>query len=808
MQGKKSFFERYLGTFFYFLALTCLGEQVGFYFSPLNKISGSFFLFLYLLSIYQDIRSKDNKVQLVYLRLGMLALFILVLVSPFATISVGMALLFPLSLNKPERKLEFQTGLVFFIYVLFHSFVPQFFLLERALTDSLNAWLQLMTGLPIHYSPYAYGFGGLVIVTSFLMISAYMRKAENNRLKIIALLIIQILVFFLLDVLYFLASQKYYSMQITTEQGLKQFLYNFWGLFLPMNGQGLIFLILLIFSCILQFNLIHDHQISEPEKKNANSRITTSKIILSALLAVSLFSFYWNLDIFESNLKKPVVYVYDTKMDFTTIPDDKVYGINNGAFAMFFDYLKDWGYSIQFGSDWSKISPQNHDILILINPYGKLQYQEKQKLESFMVEGGNLFVLGDHTYTFGLRNGYNDFLKELGIAFNFDSAFYLRPLWRKSLKSSYNTWDRMVKKDGFTTEILIGASLTLKYPAVPVIIGEYGWSDRGNIKDKWYMGNRRFDPDEPTGDLVLAAERSYGKGRLLVFGDTTFIQNTPISSSYPFIKLCFLHLLPKNQIIIRIGFPLLFLIGIILLLRFGRLGKSNVLLFKSLVLLFLFFVLIGSFISSEDKLFRVPSVSNQLSAGIDVTLFPEFYMNDWQRRSIGGLKNTLYRAGILPYHLYQYDSKQLKKLDYLFVMGPKQKMTPEKAGLILDYVRKGGFLICSCGFDNRDQIKNLLLMLRLDIENLPLSYLSGKDTNRDLRFVSAWPIKMNPKKDYKIICKAYDKYPVIIEVNEGKGKILLIGDSYFFENRNLEGNYYYYKNNVQFIKETLRDLQK
>ena len=135
MQGKKSFFERYLGTFFYFLALTCLGEQVGFYFSPLNKISGSFFLFLYLLSIYQDIRSKDNKVQLVYLRLGMLALFILVLVSPFATISVGMALLFPLSLNKPERKLEFQTGLVFFIYVLFHSFVPQFFLLERALTD-------------------------------------------------------------------------------------------------------------------------------------------------------------------------------------------------------------------------------------------------------------------------------------------------------------------------------------------------------------------------------------------------------------------------------------------------------------------------------------------------------------------------------------------------------------------------------------------------------------------------------------------------------------------------------------------------
>lgn len=789
MKDRQRFLPGYLAHFLYFLALASLGEQVGFYFSPLNKIWGAFFLLAYLFSTYKrpEIGITTPRRIICYLWPGLL--FTLSLIASLPAISLGLALLIPLSLNQVERKIEFQTGLVFYLYILFHSFVPQFFLLEKAVADGLNMFLKAVTGLPLNYSPYAYGLGCLIIATGYTIFEAAKFKKTGKFLWTrFVWFIVPLIVFLVSQILYFLISRSYYAIQPPVGTGRDQFFYYFIGLFLPMNGQGVI-LLMLLGATGLTYYFVAGNGKNDYRKDTTRINYTRwflPKLSVILLFTLILFFYWWNLDIYSSDYKKPVIYVYDTKMDFSTVPSEKVFGMSNGMFGEMFDYFRDWGYNIQFGSDWSGIKPENHDILILFNPNGDLSFSEKERLKSFMTQGGCLVVPGDHTFMFGVKNGYFDMTKEMGISFKFDLAVYFRPDWRWSLRSPYLTWDLMLKKDNFNTKILQGASLSLKYPASPLIIGQYGWSDQGNLKNPYYLGDRKFTPNEQLGDLVLAAERNYGRGKLLVFGDTNLFQNSPISTSYPLIQLLLSHLQLKRTVVLLLAAPLLFLIAAIFLLVFKR-EPLKILPFEiSVIALFLILIWFGALLSSPKKYFDLPSKSLQLNAGIDNTMYPGFYSFDWGHRGIGGLKNMLYRTNIIPYMIYQYDQAQLHRLDYLFIMEPNNRISREKALQIKKYVQEGGILIVAGGYENRDQLANLLSILGIQIQNIPLSYLSGDDTNLKVRFISAWPLLIK-HQNYKTICTAWGKYPLIVKLTEGKGKALFIGDSYFFENRNLEG---------------------
>lgn len=67
---------------------------------------------------------------------------------------------------------------------------------------------------------------------------------------------------------------------------------------------------------------------------------------------------------------------------------------------------------------------------------------------------------------------------------------------------------------------------TLRWPARPILVGRWGWADPGDPEaGASKMGNHLYDPGERLGDLVLAAEEPLGKGRVVVFGDTSLMSN-------------------------------------------------------------------------------------------------------------------------------------------------------------------------------------------------------------------------------------------------------------------------------------------
>ena len=140
-----------------------------------------------------------------------------------------------------------------------------------------------------------------------------------------------------------------------------------------------------------------------------------------------------------------------------------------------------------------------------------------------------MLVLGDHTDVFGLMRGFNSLLEPLGIRFRFDSAFKAREGWRGCQAAAPDAvawgWDE--ENPG----VAVGASLELSGSARPLLMGRYGFSDVG-VRENYvgsFLGNYTYDRGERLGDVVLVATLTHGRGRIVVWGDTSAFQG---ASSY------------------------------------------------------------------------------------------------------------------------------------------------------------------------------------------------------------------------------------------------------------------------------------
>ena len=68
--------------------------------------------------------------------------------------------------------------------------------------------------------------------------------------------------------------------------------------------------------------------------------------------------------------------------------------------------------------------------------------------------------------------------------------------------------------------------------------------------------------------------------------------------------------------------------------------------------------------------------------------------------------------------------------------------------------------------------------------------------------MSAWPLDMVPDKA-KVLCASPDKWPLMVSVPVGKGELVVIGDSEFLHNRNVEGTKNHDPANTTFLKNLL-----
>ena len=480
---------------------------------------------------------------------------------------------------------------------------------------------------------------------------------------------------------------------------------------------------------------------------SADSRSAFVSIgIVFVLVLVLSFSFQWK--------DKPrKVMFYEKGYLNWLVPTYNNYGrYSHGMFGLLPKYLERDGYEIikQSGVMTNQVL-QDVGILVIINLTYSFPEEEKQAIYKFVEDGGSLLVLGDHTNVEGIMGPSNNLLKPFGIRLNFDTAEALVAGWAHCLLRPYP----MVRglESGLETGIGVGSSLSVGLSASPVVIARYGWSDKGNPNnfDQGYLGNRTFDCDEQLGDLILVAQQDYGKGKVLVFGDTSTFQNDFLVLSYNFVLKVFDCLSSKTMVNFNAHRIVIVMLLLIMFGYFARRIDIGVTFLVLCVFSIAIALLVSDLVLVKESSLRSPTSK---VAYIDASHMERYSRILGTDQSLSGLASNLVRAEYRPVFLKKFSREVIFKGRILVMNAPAKSFSAGEQEVLKTFMDQGGLLIWVVGWEERFASESFLNELGLVLADVPLGPTSQTLPSENAWFQEAWLIKIQkPAKVLKILLK-------------------------------------------------------
>jgi len=458
------------------------------------------------------------------------------------------------------------------------------------------------------------------------------------------------------------------------------------------------------------------------------------------------------------------------------------------------------------------------DIFVVINLNKSFSTSEHQVIWDFIENGGSLLVLGDHTDIGGIMDPLNGLLQHVGIRYRFDSALPLDHGFRWI--PCYHLLHHPVtyKIDSLDEiDISVGASLDINAGSFPMIIGRYGLSDEGdrlNVEGA-YLGDYEYRPGEQLGDIILAAGAYYGNGKVLVFGDTSSFQNSAIPSSLPLIGSVFNWLGSNRTTTIeytQVTVSLLLLIGAIILYLKSKRNKIYFVFFP----LALCIAIILSAVANPMILGKNEIKGNIVY--IDASHGERFSLKPYEDDSLTGLMVNLMRNNYLPLILRDFSICKIENCEILIFNAPTESFSDSEVDAIKQFMNNGGLVILSTGYPDKEASMPLLREFELDIYDIPLGpvpYVEEtlEEYQKEPKFVDSWPIVGDISEDendttypfYSVDIGSYE-YILMTFTRYGDGGLLLISDSEFLLDENIESLYDCWPGNIQFLKNILDEM--
>jgi len=502
-----------------------------------------------------------------------------------------------------------------------------------------------------------------------------------------------------------------------------------------------------------------------------------------------------------------------------TKPDYTRYGeAAGGMFGMFPEYARLFGCKTVVVKDVPPtLDPRQ--TLVLTNLDEDFGVDVRQRIWDFVAKGGKLWLLGDHTFikdeklppTPGVLpkkgiNHLNEMLAPTHIFFNNDSTEFFPQGWFNSYRFPQGTpFAALQDADENRPGVLVGASLKLGGAAEPLVFGRFGYADLGldfPQGDRGYLGDFKYQPNERLGDLVLVAGERIGKGKVLVYGDTSSFFNNNLGRSFEILRASLAWLGESNCWLMPAS-------------PTGR-GLAAALVLAIAVLAFVWravplsaaALLAAGLVSatthgtgglpSYDKAFTRDHV-----AIIDYSHQPNASKHAAMDTGLHGISINFMRHGLLPVTANHWDPDTLELARYVVMNAPRRPITSGERDDLLHFMQRGGVVILGCGYQDSAACRELLDPLGLSLGNVPYGRLFDcLAFGQPVSFMSAWPLDKVPDKA-KVLCATPDKQPLMVSVPVGKGDLVLICDSEFLHNRNLEGNKNHDPNNTAFIKNLL-----
>jgi hypothetical protein len=159
---------------------------------------------------------------------------------------------------------------------------------------------------------------------------------------------------------------------------------------------------------------------------------------------------------------------------------------------------------------------------------------------------------------------------------------------------------------------------------------------------------------------------------------------------------------------------------------------------------------------------------------------------------------TLMRNDYLAFSLPTVDRARLEGAAMLIVVAPRRPYSRAERAAIHDFVTQGGCLIVTTGYDDAGPRSTLLSEYGFTIgvdgpdgrEPVPMGhfkspYLRSGDKQVYVRFHAAWPVHCDDP-EARVLAYGRGDLPAIVLRRVGAGKVVVVGDTHFATNANLE----------------------
>ena len=811
--------NQFLRIALFLLAVSFLTESLGYLTHEIYQYSGVALLVFYGLSIFPG-GQKTGKAALFFSGCLLITLSFFFLSGPIPARLAGTALfIFALTLlvksrggEQQELPLLLASAVLSYGFFLLYLCSPPFWYGLKQLSLSFSSLVSGVSGIPILYSS---TFLGLPLTAIFLslMLPAFFRSGSRKRflffLSLISLPVLSGLYLVIMGYLprpgrsllgLFPDDTGFFNLLLTflfdTSSPLPRCNYQ-------MNAPLVLFLLYLIPLYLICRG--YCTEVAGPAVKPGRKRNTLAFFMLVILATAALVT-----DMPGTSSGKGKVVLYNQGYLNWQVPTFNMFGSkSSGMFGNLPLFLEAMGFSVERSDVISADVLQQAGILVMINVDRELPQEELEAIWRFVEGGGSLLLLGDHTfYKHGVeRIILNDVLQPYSIRYNFDSADWFVGGWLHSYQYASHPVTAGMRDDMNDAGIVVGASLSAPPPAFPLVIGRYGYSDPGSAlagDRRGYLGNLNYDPGEPLGDVVLCAAEYHGKGKVLVFGDTSSFANSILVNSHDFANRVFTWL-GKNEAPRQYRLFLaasLMLLAVALFLYRGTSRRPYLLLMACMLSL----AVMG--LSQGFKQYACRRALKGPIAYVDASHGERYSAESWNDNAVLGLHLNLMRNGYLSFTLRDFGEKALQEAKLLVLIAPSRPFSRREIGMISDFVKGGGTLMLSVGWEEKEASLSLMDAFGFSVDHLPLAQFISviPAAGQRVRFFEAWPV-MSRGEGGEVIA-AYKNYPVIMKKPYGKGTVVMIGDSSFFWNANLEMEESHTAENVNFLKWLLSSLEQ
>ena len=197
---------------------------------------------------------------------------------------------------------------------------------------------------------------------------------------------------------------------------------------------------------------------------------------------------------------------------------------------------------------------------------------------------------------------------------------------------------------------------------------------------------------------------------------------------------------------------------------------------------------------------------------IDASHTERFTQEPFTDDSLSGLILNLNRNGYLPILLRDFSKEKITESKILFFNAPTKSFTGDEVDFLKQYMLKGGFIVLATGYEDRYASLPLLDEFDISIENIPLGPVPYVEENpeeyeNETRFVDSWPIIFNKdtSRSFYSFNFTWDtdevtSYHLMVFVEHGNGGLLLISDSRYLLDKNVESIYDYWPGNILMLK--------